>query len=77
MVYEDGENWCIKSLDNANRDVCGSVVEKCKSMRNNIVFPPNASSGGNANRVSKKHLELYHLNMKTTHLRYLKMQSLN
>ena len=51
MVYEDGENWCIKSLDNANRDVCGSVVEKCKSMRNNIIFPPNASSGGNANRV--------------------------
>ena len=45
MVYEDGENWCIKSLDNANRDVCGSVVEKCKSMRNNIVFPPNTCNG--------------------------------
>ena len=51
MVYDDGENWCIKSLDNTNREVCGNIVEKCKSMRNNIVCPPNASSGGNANRV--------------------------
>ena len=45
MVYDDGENWCIKSLDNTNREVCGNIVEKCKSMRNNIVFPPDTCNG--------------------------------
>ena len=45
MVYEDGENWCIKSLDNTNREICGNVVEKCKSMRNNIVFPADTCTG--------------------------------
>jgi hypothetical protein len=45
MVYEDGENWCIKSLDNVNREICGNVVEKCKSMRNKIVFPVETYPG--------------------------------
>ena len=45
MVYEDNENWCIKSLDNVNREICGNIVEKCKSMRNNIIFPVDTCNG--------------------------------
>ena len=45
MVYQKDGIWCVKSLDNANREICGSMVQKCKNMRGKINFPKDAYPG--------------------------------
>jgi hypothetical protein len=45
MVYQKDGIWCIKSLDNANREICGSMMQKCKNMRGKINFPKDVYPG--------------------------------
>ena len=45
MVYQKDGIWCIKSLDNVNRELCGNVIQKCKNMRDKINYPKETFNG--------------------------------
>ena len=45
MVYQNNGIWCIKSLDNVNRELCGNVVQNVKAMRDKIIYPKEIYNG--------------------------------
>ena len=45
MVYQEDGIWCIKSLDNVNRELCGNIVQNVKNMRDKIVYPKEVYNG--------------------------------
>ena len=45
MVYQENGIWCVKSLDNVNRELCGNIVQNVRAMRDKIVYPKEVYNG--------------------------------
>ena len=45
MVYQKDGIWCVKSLDNVNRELCGNIVQNVRAMRDKIVYPKEVYNG--------------------------------
>ena len=62
-------------VQNASRELCGTVIQNCKKMRDKLVYPQDTYLGDKNAFCTSTNLEFFLQNMKIIHPRFVLVQN--